>query len=312
MSHYQDVSREIFAVFREFTPIVEGLSLDEAFLDVTSSRKLFGSGRDIALAIKARIREETRLTASVGVAENKLVAKIASDLEKPDGLVIIAAADVHDRLDPLPVEVIPGVGKQTLRRLHAVGVKTIADLRHADDHLLEPVFGRYTHKTRDRAAGIDDRPVVPSRAEKSISSEETYDIDLLDRGEMDRQLLRLTERTAARLRKAGLAAGTVHVKIRQADFQTFTRQRRLNPPGQLTDHVFEIARGLLSVWLARNPGARIRLLGVGCSNLTPAEQGDLFAGSEQVDVGEVDRTVDEIRDRFGSNSLTRARTLDRP
>ena len=312
MSHYQEISREIFTVFREFTPIVEGLSLDEAFLDVTSSRKLFGGGRDIAKAIKTRIREKTRLTASVGVAENKLVAKIASDLEKPDGLVVISADDVHDRFDPLPVEVIPGVGRKTLRRLHAVDVRTIADLRHAGDHLLEPIFGRYTRKTRDRAAGIDDRPVVPSRAEKSISSEETYETDLVDRGEMDRQLLRLTERTAARLRKAGLAAGTVQVKIRQADFQTFTRQKSLNPPGHVTDQVFEIARNLLTVWLAQNPGARIRLLGVGCSNMSPAEQGDLFAGREQVDGGVVDRTVDEVRDRFGSGSLTRARTLDRP
>lgn len=312
MSHYQEVSREIFSVFREFTPVVEGLSLDEAFLDVTSSRRLFGTGRDIATAIKQRIREKTRLTASVGVAENKLVAKIASDLEKPDGLVVISADDAHRRLDPLPAEVIPGVGKQTLRRLHAVDIRSISDLRHAGDQQLEPIFGRYTRKTRDRASGVDDRPVVPSRAEKSISSEETYETDLVDRGEMDRQLLRLTERTAARLRKAGLVAGTVQVKIRQADFQTFTRQKSLNPPGHITDQVFDIARNLLSLWLARNPGARVRLLGVGCSNLSPAEQGDLFAGPEQVDGSDVDRTVDEIRDRFGSASMTRARTLERP
>ena len=312
MSHYQDVSREIFSVFREFTPIVEGLSLDEAFLDVTSSRRLFGSGRDIAIAIKARIRQKTRLTASVGVAENKLVAKIASDLEKPDGLVVIAAADVHDRLDSLPVEVIPGVGRKTLRRLHAVRSADHCRPAAGRDRVLEPIFGRYTRKTRDRAAGIDDRPVVPARAEKSISSEETYDTDLLERGEMDRQLLRLTERTAARLRKAGLVAGTVQVKIRQADFKTFTRQKSLNPPGHLTDQVFVIARSLLSAWLTRNPGARIRLLGVGCSKLSPAEQGDLFAGPAQADGSEVDRAVDEIRDRFGSASMTRARTLDRP
>lgn len=312
MSHYQDVSREIFAVFREFTPVVEGLSLDEAFLDVSSVRKLFGTGREIAAAIKERIRERTRLTASVGVAENKLVAKIASDLEKPDGLVVISSADVHARLDPLPVSVIPGVGKQTLKALHGIDVRTIADLRAADDRVLEPVFGRFTRKTRNRAAGIDDRPVVPSRAEKSISSEETFDTDLADRGDMERQLLRLAERTAARLRKAKLAAGTVQIKIRQADFQTFTRQKALVPPGYATDQVFELARELLATWLSRNPGARVRLLGIGCSGLAPAEQGDLFAGDAHSDVGVVDRTVDEIRDRFGSASLTRARTLDRP
>lgn len=310
MSHYQDVSRQIFAVFREFTPLVEGLSLDEAFLDVTASRKLFGSGRDIATAVKDRIHERTDITASVGVASNKLVAKIASDLDKPDGMVVITPENLHKILDPLSVAVIPGIGKETQSRLSRIGVRTIADLRDADDRDLEPIFGRFTQKTRDRAAGIDDRAVIPSRAEKSISAEETYDTDLAERGEMERQLLRLAERTSGRLRKAQLAAGTVQVKIRQADFQTFTRQKGLRPPGNGTDQIFEIARALLRAWLARNPGARIRLLGVGGSGLAPAAQDDLFAGQDAAPGTVVDRTVDEIRDRFGSASVGRARTLD--
>jgi DNA polymerase-4 len=310
MSRYQDVSREIFAVFREFTPLVEGLSLDEAFLDVTASSKLFGSGGDIAIAVKQRIHERTDLTASVGVAGNKLVAKIASDLDKPDGLVVITPENLHGTLDPLSVAVIPGIGKETQSRLRRIGVRTIADLRHADDRDLVPIFGRFTQKTRDRAAGIDDRAVIASRAEKSISAEETYDSDLAERGEMERQLLRLAERTSGRLRKARLAAGTVQVKIRQSDFQTFTRQKSLKPPGNGTDQIFEIARTLLRTWLARNPGARIRLLGVGGSGLAPAAQDDLFAGQDTAPGTEVDRTVDEIRDRFGSASVGRARTLD--
>lgn len=310
MSHYQDVSREIFAVFREFTPLVEGLSLDEAFLDVTASSKLFGSGGDIAMAVKQRIHERTDLTASVGVAGNKLVAKIASDLDKPDGLVVITPEILHGTLDPLSVAVIPGIGKETQSRLCRIGVHTIADLRHADDRDLVPIFGRFTQKTRDRAAGIDDRAVIASRAEKSISAEETYDSDLAERGEMERQLLRLAERTSGRLRKARLAAGTVQVKIRQSDFQTFTRQKSLKPPGNGTDQIFEIARTLLRTWLARNPGARIRLLGVSGSGLAPAAQDDLFAGQDTAPGTEVDRTVDEIRDRFGSASVGRARTLD--
>ena len=312
MSHYQNVSRQIFAVFREFTPLVEGLSLDEAFLDVTSSLRLFGTGRDIAQAIKTRIHEQTELTASVGVADNKLVAKIASDLDKPDGLVVISSDDVQARLDPLPVKVIPGIGKQTLARLQRIDIRTIADLRQAPNHDLEPIFGRFTQKTRDRAGGIDDRPVVPARAEKSISAEETYDKDLSDRHDMERQLLRLTERTSSRLRKARVAAGTVQVKIRQADFQTFTRQKRLRPPGNGTDEIFELARELLRAWLADNPDARIRLLGVGGNNLAPAGQGDLFAGQESAAGTDVDRAVDEIRDRFGGASVSRARTLERP
>jgi DNA polymerase-4 len=312
MAHYQSVSREIFGVFREFTPLVEGLSLDEAFLDVTSSRRLFGNGHNIAVAVKDRIRERTGLTASVGVATNKLVAKIASDLDKPDGLFVVAADRVHDILDPLPVSVIPGIGKQTLSRLHAVGVRTIAELRSAPDRDLEPVFGRFTRRTRERASGIDDRPVIASRAEKSISNEQTYDTDLCDRREMQRQLLRLTERTAGRLRKAGLCAGTVHVKVRQSDFKTFTRQKRLTPPGNGTDQIYAVARELLDAWLNANPDAHIRLLGVGSSSLAPAEQPDLFADGDTSPASDFDRTVDEIRDRFGSDSLTRARTLDRP
>ena len=310
MSHYQDVSRQIFAVFREFTPLVEGLSLDEAFLDVTASRKLFGSGRDIAMAVKERIHERTDLTASVGVAGNKLVAKIASDLDKPNGLVVITPENLHETLDPLSAAVIPGIGKETQSRLSRISVRTIADLCQADDRDLVPIFGRFTQKTRDRAAGIDDRAVIPSRAEKSISAEETYDTDLAERGEMERQLLGLAERTSSRLRKARLAAGTVQVKIRQSDFQTFTRQKSLKPPGNGTDQIFEIARALLRTWLARNPGARIRLLGVGGSGLAPAAQDDLFAGQDTAPGTEVDRAVDEIRDRFGSASVGRARTLD--
>jgi DNA polymerase-4 len=309
MEHYQDVSRQVFGIFRDFTPLVEGLSLDEAFLDVTASIALFGTPIDIARAIKRRILEETSLTASVGVAQNKLVAKIASDLDKPDGLTVLNPEDYAAKLDPLPVAVIPGIGRETLKRLAGTHVSTVSDLRLAEDRILEPVFGRFTRKMRDRASGKDDRPVTPSRDEKSISAEETYDTDLQRRADMERELLRLTERTAARLRRAGLTAGTVQIKIRQSDFRTCTRQRKLNPPANGTDQLFGVARELLGTWLARNPGAKVRLLGVGGSDLTGAAQADLFAATVQESA--VDKTVDEIRDRFGSKLLTRARTLDR-
>ena len=308
MSHYKSVSNQIFAIFREFTPLVEGLSLDEAFLDVTASVTLLGSPENIAAAIKKTIREQTQLTASVGVAENKLVAKIASDLDKPDGLAIVRPADYEQTLDPLPARVIPGIGRETGARLDAAGIRTIRDLRNAPDRVLEPIFGRFTQKTRDRASGVDDRPVVASREDKSISAEETYDDDLSSPDSMDRELLRLAERTATRLRKQALAAGTVQVKIRKADFTTFTRQRSVRPPSNTTDQIFAVARELLHTWLAQNPGARIRLLGVGGSKLVPARQPDLFASVDAQPA--VDRTVDEIRERFGSASLGRARTLE--
>ncbi|MBT8107600.1 MAG: DNA polymerase IV [Gammaproteobacteria bacterium] len=309
MGHYRDVSRQVFAIFRSFTPLVEGLSLDEAFLDITASIALFGEPVEIAQAIKTRIHEDTSLTASVGVAQNKLVAKIASDLDKPDGLTVIYPQDYATQLDPLPVSVIPGIGRATLKRLAGTHISTVRDLRLAEDRILEPVFGRFTRKTRERAAGIDDRPVTPSRAEKSISAEQTYSADLARRKDMERELLKLTERTTARLRRAQLAAATVQVKIRQSDFTTFTRQRKVHPPANGTDQVFAVARDLLGKWLARNPGAKIRLLGVGGSDLAPATQPDLFAAEAQDSA--VDKTVDKIRDRFGNTLLTRARTLDR-
>lgn len=312
MSHYKAVSEQIFEVFREFTPLVEGLSLDEAFLDVTGSRALHGSGRQIAEKIKLTIHDRIGLTASVGAAENKLVAKIASDLDKPDGLVVVTSDNARTTLDPLPVSVIPGIGQQTLARLHSVNVYNIADLRQAPDRDLEPVFGRYTQRTRDRASGIDKRPVVPDREEKSISAEETFDVDLSDRQDMDRELLTLSVTTARRLRKSNLQAGTVQIKIRQSDFQTFTRQKSLQPPVNNTDQIFQIARDLLSTWLESNPDTRIRLLGVGGSKLSPAEQRDLFADNEGPVASGVDHTVDEIQDRFGTESVGRARTLQRP
>jgi DNA polymerase-4 len=312
MAHYRAVSEEIFGIFREFTPTVEGLSLDEAFLDVTASRVLHGDGPTVASQIKERIQRQTGLTASVGVAENKLVAKIASDLDKPDGLVLVTPSGCRAILDPLPVEVIPGIGPQTLRRLHALNITTVADLRRAPDRVLAPIFGRFARRARERAAGIDSRPVTPSRIEKSISSEETYDIDLADRADMERELLRLAEVTARRLRKASLQAGTVQVKIRQSDFQTFTRQKRLQPPACSTEQIFGVARELLGHWLESNPDARVRLLGVGGQTLSPAGQGDLFANDARTTSDPVDSAVDRIREKFGVNSVGRARTLDRP
>ena len=310
MSHYQAVSREIFTIFREFTPFVEGLSLDEAFLDVTASLTLFGDEVGIAQQIKSRINAQTELTASVGVAPNKLVAKIASDLDKPDGLCVVTQETLREILDPLPARVIPGIGRETLAKLKRVDIVTIADLRLAPDRDLEPIFGKFTRRTRDRASGIDTRPVLASRPDKSISAEETFDTDLSEIPAMNRQLLRLSESTASRLRARELVAGTVQVKIRQADFSTFTRQRALHPPGNGTDQLYGAAKRLLADWLLDYPGARIRLLGVGGSGLINDAQPDLFAPDLVAGGTQLEQTVDEIRDRFGKLSVSRARTLD--
>ncbi|HWM27929.1 MAG TPA: DNA polymerase IV [Woeseiaceae bacterium] len=315
MSYYKAVSDQVFAVFHEFTPLVEGLSLDEAFLDVSDSLALFGSAESIGTAVKQRILERTGLTASVGVAPNKLVAKIASDLDKPDGLVIVTGENLRSILDPLPVGVLPGIGPGTADRLARVGIRTLAELRTAAEPVLEPIFGRYTKRVRGRASGQDDRPVVASRVEKSISAEETYERDLTERTAMHRELMRLCERTGGRLRAKELVAGTVQLKIRQSDFSTCTRQRALKPPNNSTVSLFTVARMLLNEWLSEFPGARIRLLGVGGSELSSCAQGDLFGGGDGRsgrDSAKLDRTVDEIRGRFGSEAVGRARILSPP
>ena len=310
MSHYKDASEQIFSIFHEFTPLVEGLSLDEAFLDVTASVRLFGSPVSIAADIKKRIKSDINLTASVGVAHNKLVAKIASDLDKPDGLTVVTPDHYEEKLDPLPVRVIPGIGRETLKQLERLNIFTVRDLRLTSDRDLEPIFGRYTQKTREKACGIDARPVVPDREEKSISAEETYETDLSNPADMNRQLLRLAERTATRLRKAALSAGTVQIKIRNSAFQTYTRQRSVQPPTNGTDQIYAVARELLDAWMIANPGARIRLLGVGGSKLAAAEQQDLFADDASISGTAIDETVDEIREKFGLLSVGRAKTLD--
>lgn len=309
MAHYKAVSKQVFGVFREFTPLVEGLSLDEAFLDVSASITLFGPAEDIAAAIKRKIKAETELTASVGVAPNKLVAKIASDLDKPDGLVVVDASNVNTVLDPLPVEVIPGIGRKTLQRLHQAGIYRILDLRIAKQTTLERLFGKFADRTRDRAAGIDDRPVHSSTGAKSVSAEETFGKDLEAFADMQRELLRLAERTSAQLRRKDLSAGTVHVKIREADFTTYTRQQALHPPANDTATLYDAALRLLQLWLAEHPGVSIRLLGVGSSDFATTQQGDLFAEVLQEDRGALDKTADEIRERFGSVRLGRARTF---
>ena len=309
MAHYQSISRQVFGIFREFTPLVEGLSLDEAFLDVGESLNLFGDEVQIARAIKARIHDETSLTASVGVAPNKLVAKIASDLDKPDGLVAIPPKRVIETLDPLSVAVIPGIGKRTLERLKQHGIDTIRELRCAPDSVLAAVFGRFAERMRSRAQGIDARPVVAERDEKSISAEETFDVDITDKSALNTKLLQLTERTSTRLRAKQLVAKTVQVKIRAADFSTFTRQMRLSTPTNNTDQIYAVASQILTRWLAGRPEAAVRLLGVGGSGLAPAVQGDLFGDSQTNAKAEIDRTVDGIRGRFGAAAVSRARSM---
>ena len=310
MARYQEVSQRVFAIFHQFTPLVEGLSLDEAFLDVTQSLRLLGSAESIGSEIRRRIRQQTSLTASVGIAPNKLLAKIASDLNKPDGMCRIGPDNVRGILDALPVEKLFGVGPRTLAAVQAAGIRSFGDLRTAGDEVLWRAFGKHGKTMRDRASGLDDRPVEPDREEKSISAEETYAVDIKDRSRLCVELLRLADRAASRLRAHDLCAGSVSVKIRRGDFTTFTRQRALGSPTQDTATVSAVAQLLLEGWLAAQPNAAVRLLGVGVGDLRTLQQADLFAGGA-VPGARLDAVIDGIRDRFGKNMLTRASLLSR-
>ena len=310
MARYKEVSERVFEIFHEFTPLVEGLSLDEAFLDVTASLQLLGDGVAIATEIRRRILERTQLTASVGIAPNKLLAKIASDLNKPDGLCRIGPDNLHALLDDLPVQKLFGVGRKSLPAVHAAGIRTFGDLQRAGDDALWQAFGKHGIAMRDRASGIDGRPVEADREEKSISAEETFAVDVRDRAELGRQLVHLADRTASRLRAQRLAAGLVTVKIRRADFTTYTRQRAVEPPTQDTAVVSRMAQILFDEWSRLQPKAAVRLLGVGVGDLQMLKQADLFAEGPRSN-SVLDATVDGIRDRFGSALVTRASLLPR-
>ncbi|MBV9345066.1 MAG: DNA polymerase IV [Gammaproteobacteria bacterium] len=308
MGRYQEVSQLVFGVFREITPLVEGLSLDEAFLDVTASQAALGDAVTIARLIKARIRERTGLSASVGVAPNKLVAKIASDLDKPDGLTVVPAAGVHALLDPLSVRRLPGLGRKTGERVERAGIRTLGELRSAPDAVLWPLFGRYAPWVRERAAGVDDRPVEPDLEEKSLSAEDTFETDIGEPRQLQQHLARLSDLAVTRLRGRGLMAGCIGVKIRRADFSTFTRQRAVAPPTCDGRIVASVAARLLGRWLETQPQAKLRLLGVVLTELTPAAQLGLFEPLPQG--GRIDATLDAARARFGSRALRRGNTIE--
>jgi DNA polymerase-4 len=306
---YKAISKLVFEVFHEFTPLVEGLSLDEAFLDVTHSQAALGPASEIAAEIKRRIVQRTGLTASVGVAPNKLVAKIASDLRKPDGLVIVPADEVTALLDPLSVRKLFGIGNKTAPLLEGAGILTLRHLRLADDDELKRVFGRYVAQMQARAAGIDDRPVIADWDEKQISAEETFEVDLAKREDMHAELAQLTDRMARRLRAQGWLAGRVVVKIRRKDFKTYTRQCSMRPPTHQTKPLADAAAQLLDEWLKEQPRAQIRLLGVGGGDLTEAPQLELFTAPEAARNEHLDAALDDIRKKFGTSAVERGSSL---
>ena len=302
---YQQASRDVMAVLRRFTPQVEPISIDEAFLDVTGSRGLFGDGRSIATAIKAAVREDVGLTASVGVASTKLAAKIASDLQKPDGLVVVEPGEEAGFLAPLPISRLWGVGQKTATALADYGVRTIGDLAALSPDLLVRRFGKHGGSLASRARGVDDDPVHEGDPAKSVGHEHTFDSDTSDREVIERTLLAMSDGVAGRLRSAGVRASTIAVKIRDSSFRTITRQRTLPEPTDLTDPIFRAA-----VELARPEvrGIRVRLLGVTASNLGDREQLGLFPSDDPRRRAAIE-AADTIRRRYGERAVTRGRLV---
>ncbi len=317
MDRYREVSENVFKLFHSITPLVEGLSLDEAFLDVTASLKLFGNARDIALRIKTAIQQEMGLTASVGVAHNKFLAKLASDLQKPDGLVCVPGDKVQEFLDPMPISRLWGIGPRTAPKLKAMGVLTFGQLRRADAAILRPALGNRTEHFRQLARGVDDREVVATSPDKTISHEVTFDEDLHDQNEVLAELLALTEAVARRLRKRQLIARTVVIKVRDPAFNTATRSRSMRAGSCSTMTLYRMVRALWATWREANRGTRVRLLGVGVSGLEH-RYGDVptsgMAAGNQIDSpGEqqLDRVFDSINARYGDARIVHGLTLRR-
>lgn len=308
MDYYASISEHIREVFDRFSPLVEPLSLDEAFLDVTGCERLFGSAAEIARQIKTVVRKETDLVASVGVAPIKFLAKIASDLEKPDGLVVVEPGGVQQFLDPLPIARLWGVGKTAAKSFRRLGIDRVGQLRTLSLELLQENFGSSSGRHLWQLAhGIDERRVVPDHAARSISHETTFANDVENMQALRAWLLELTEQVARRLRRLQLRGRTVQLKIRYGDFSTYTRSHTLAEATSITDDIWTAADGLLTRRLPQRPLA-IRLLGVGVSGIEGRgeTQPTLFDEQERLRQTRLDTTTDEIQQRFGTAAIKRA------
>ena len=302
---YREISRAVMAIFASYTPLVEPISLDEAFLDVTGSTDAFGDGETIARAIKQRVRDEVGLVVSVGVASNKLCAKVASDLRKPDALVVVPPGGEAAFLADLPVGRLWGVGPQARQALAEYGVTRIGELAALPEATLRRRFGSHGSELALRARGIDPSPVVPSQAPKSIGHELTFDRDVTEPARLEATLLDLAESVASRLRHHQLAAGAVQLKLRYEGFETLTRQMGVPRHTREPEPIYTAGLVLLRKTLVSGRG--VRLIGLTAINLTDAQQLTLFDAPDRTD--RISRSIDAVRERFGEKAITRARLI---
>ena len=305
-ARYGEISKHIREIFHRYTPMVEPLSSDEAFLDVKGSEGLFGSAETIGRKIKEEILNETGLTASVGLGPNKFLAKLASDLRKPDGFVVITLDKIREILDPLPVGRLWGVGKKAELRLHALGYKTIGQIAAANPKALEMAFGPSAIHLWELAQGIDFRVVTPDRLAKSLSADITFSEDIEDEEVLGEKLLELVEHLGVRLRKKEIKAAVIEVKLRSSDFETRSVSKSLLEPMNETMLLWGEAKALLQK-LLKFDLLPARLISVSAVRLVrPGEiQGGLFDTKIIKKHGEIDRTLDAIKAKFGSESIGR-------
>lgn len=303
---YAKVSQDIRAIFTEFTPYVEPLSLDEAFLDVTATAHLFGCPETIGRSIKEQIKSQLRLIASVGIGPNKFIAKIASDLRKPDAFVVVREDEISDFLDPLPIERVWGVGKVTSAAFRRLSIRTIGELRRLDLETLRMLFGNSAEHYWSLSRGLDARKVTPDREAKSISSETTFPVDIEDRDALADYLVHLVESVSRRLRNHQLQGRGIEVKVRYSDFQSIFRSVTLPLATNVTSELLEAARKL---FLSKIPddGKSVRLLGFGVQHFDHSElkQMSLFDEDVRQRDRKLDAVTDNIAEKFGSAALRR-------
>jgi DNA polymerase IV len=307
-SRYAEVSRQVMAAIDHYSADVEQISIDEAFLDITSTQKLFGGARALAVQLKTEVKNTTHLTASVGIAPNKFVAKIASDLQKPDGLVIVPDDGVESFLAPLDLSRLWGVGQKTLPILQQLGLRTIGDLARFPQEELAKKLGRPGLAFWHLAHGIDHREVVDDWAAKSISRETTFGQDTADDTVIRQTLLYLCDDLGYEMRKKNIKGRTVTLKIRLHDFSTFTRSRSLEETTDKTSLIWLTIEDLYNSF--QRHGQAVRLLGVGMANLNPSEEQLHLFTDETYAADRVDKVMDAVRKKFGEHAITRASLLD--
>ena len=311
MGRYKAVSAEIMAILETFSPLVEQVSIDEAYMDISGAHRLYGPPGALALRIKDEIRGKTALTCSIGIAPNRFLAKIASDRNKPDGLTIIEPKDVQAVIDKLPIQEVPGVGRKTARSLKRLGISTLGDMSALPEAILSKAVGKFGSRLLDFSKGVDNSPVVPYTEAKSISSEETLPSDTGDAATLKKVLLTQAEAVGRRLRRKQLRGGTVTLKLKHSDFTLVTRGITLDEPTDCSNTLYEWSLRLLE---ESDMSRRVRLVGIGVSKLVAGQESgkqlNLFDRPvKEKSWGDVEKAVDTIKQRFGNGAIKRGGSL---